>query len=364
MAEAVANSTEARASLSETPPRRYVAYYRVSTGKQALVGLGLEAQQAAVANYVAANPGKLIAEYAETMSGRNNRRPKIAAALQICRIFRAVLLIARLDRLSRNTAMIAQLLESKVDFVTIDFPHATRFTLHILAAIAEHESRLFSERMKWAYAAARARGELRPRKKTHRTFSPECRAAGARIRHARSQARIKDLAPLIWKAIGEGRSYAAIADEFNRRGVQPARGAPWKKLSIGTIARATLDDFAAIAEVRLRNPPGYRRMKMLDRLMEVGPLLLDWKSQGKNSDAMARELDRLGYAAPSGGRWGSARALEIFAAGDRRFNSPRSTAGDGMSDQPLVAYYRVSTARQDVFGAWSRRSTACGSSLH
>ncbi len=312
MAEATANSIAEKADAGATPPRRYVAYYRVSTGKQAVLGFSLEAQQAAVAKYVAATPGKLIAEYAETQSGRNNRRPKIAEALQVCRIFRAVLLIARLDRLSRNTAMIAQLLESKVDFVAIDFPHATRFTLHILAAIAEHESRLISERMKWAYAAARARGELRPRKRTNRTFSPGCYAASVRARHARSQARIKDLAPLIWKAIGEGKSYATIADEFNRRGVQPARRAPWKKGSIGDIARATLNDFASMAEVRLGSPPGLRRMKMLDRLREVGPLLLDWKTQGKSYRVMARELDRLGYASPCGGRWGSASFWRYF----------------------------------------------------
>lgn len=306
MTEAATNPIEARVGSLATPPGRYVAYYRLSTGKQAVLGFGLEAQQAAVANYVAANPGKLIAEYAEIKSGRNNRRPKIAEALQVCRIFRAVLLIARLDRLSRNVAMIAQLMESKVDFVAIDFPHATRFTLHILAAIAEHESRLFSERVKWAYAAARARGELRPRKRTNRPMPPECWAAAVRARQLRSQARIKDLAPLIWEAIGEGKSYASIAEEFNRRGVQPGRRAPWKKGSIGDIARATLNDFASVAEARRRNPPGLRRTKMLDRLRQVGPLLLRWKIEGKNGDAMARELARLGYAAPSGGYWGSA----------------------------------------------------------
>ncbi len=139
MAEAAADAIEPRAGSSALP-RRYVAYYRMSTDAQARHGFSLAAQQAAVADYVAANSGKIIAEYAETKSGRDNRRPKVAEALQVCRIFHAVLLIARLDRLSRNTAMIAQLLESKVDFVAIDFPHATRFTLPLLAAIAEHES--------------------------------------------------------------------------------------------------------------------------------------------------------------------------------------------------------------------------------
>ena len=73
---------------------------------------------------------------------------------------------------------------------------------------------------------------------------------------------------------------------------------------------------------------------MLDRLRQVGPLLLDWKTQGKNYGAMARELDRLGYASPSGRHWGSASTLEIYAAGNGRFGSARSRAGEGMSDQP------------------------------
>jgi DNA invertase Pin-like site-specific DNA recombinase len=303
MTEAATNPIEARVGSLATPPGRYVAYYRLSTGKQAVLGFGLEAQQAAVANYVAANPGKLIAEYAEIKSGRNNRRPKIAEALQVCRIFRAVLLIARLDRLSRNVAMIAQLMESKVDFVAIDFPHATRFTLHILAAIAEHESRLFSERVKWAYAAARARGGVRARKNPNRTFPPGCQAASLRVRRARSQARVKDIAPLVWKAIGEGKSYAMIADDFNRSGVRPAHHVPWRRDSIGNIARATLNEFASTAAVRVPSPPGLRSTKMLDRVKEVGPLLLDLRAQGKSYCAMARELNRLGYASPLGRHW-------------------------------------------------------------
>ncbi len=303
MAEAAANAIEPRAG-SNALSRRYVAYYRMSTDAQALRGFSLAGQQAAVASYAAANPGKLIAEYAETKSGRNNRRPKIAEALQVCRIFGAVLLIARLDRLSRNVAMIAQLIESKVEFVAIDFPHATRLTLHILAAIAEHESRLISDRVKSARAAARARGEVWRSSKPNRKFPPGCQATSARVRHARSEARIKDLAPLVWKAIGDGKSYAMIAEEFNRRGVRPAQHAPWQEHSIGNIARASVAAFASTAAIRLPSPPGLRRTKMLDRLREVGPLLLDWRAQGKDYSAMARELNRLGYASPRGRRWG------------------------------------------------------------
>jgi DNA invertase Pin-like site-specific DNA recombinase len=302
MAEAAAGSTAQGAQVARC--RRYVAYYRMSTSKQARASFSLEAQQAAIANYVAANPGKLIAEYSETRSGTKSHRPKLAEAVQVCRIFGAVLLIARLDRLARNIATIAQLMDSKVDFVAIDFPHATRFTLHILAAIAEHESRLISERVKLAQAAVRARGQTWSRGRPNRTFPPGCQAESGRVRHARSQMRIRDLAPLVWKGITEGKSYAMIADEFNRRGIRPAMKAPWQQGSIGNIARATRNAFAATAKSRLVSPPGLRRTKMLDRLEKFGPLLLEWRTLGMNYSAMARELDRLGYAAPYGRGWG------------------------------------------------------------
>ena len=302
MAEAAVGSTAPGAEVARG--RRYVAYYRMSTSKQARVGFSLEAQQAAIGAYVTANPGKLIAEYAEIRSGTKRNRPKLAEAVQACRIFGAILLIARLDRLARNVVTIAQLMDSKVDFVAIDFPHATRFTLHILAAIAEHESRLMSERVKLAQAAARARGQTWSRGKPNRTFPRGCQAESGRVRHARSKMRIKDLAPLVWKGIAEGKSYAMIADDFNRRGIRPAMKAPWQYQSIGNIARATSDAFAAIAKVRLFSPPGLRRTKMLDRLEKFGPLLLEWRALGMNYSAMARELDRLGYAAPHGRGWG------------------------------------------------------------
>jgi hypothetical protein len=107
--------------------RRYVAYYRVFTAQQGQFGFGVEAQRAAVQDYVAANPGFLVAEFSEIMSGRKDSRPELAKALSICRIAHAMLVIARLDRLSRDVEMIARLMESGLEFVAVDFPHANRF---------------------------------------------------------------------------------------------------------------------------------------------------------------------------------------------------------------------------------------------
>ena len=233
--------TRAHAMSEGEPPRRYVAYYRVSTLKQEQYGFSIEAQRAAVQDYVAVNPGLVVAEFSEAMSGRKDSRPELAKALSLCLIARAVLVIARLDRLSRNVAMIARLMESRLEFVAVDFPHANRFTIHILAAVAEHESRLSSERMKQVIAARRERGA----KVGHsagglpRRFPPGCHEASALVRQVRSEARGRDLAPLVWKAIDEGKSMSVIADEFNESGVTPPQRRPWTKNSIWRIARRT-----------------------------------------------------------------------------------------------------------------------------
>ena len=132
----------------ETKPRRYVAYYRVSTKQQGRSGLGLEPQRASVQNFVKSVSGTLFAEYTEVESGTKAHRPQFVEALRICRVYSATIVIARLDRLARNVALISKLMESDVEFVAADFPQANRLTIHILAAIAEYEARLISERVK------------------------------------------------------------------------------------------------------------------------------------------------------------------------------------------------------------------------
>jgi len=137
---------------------RFVAYYRVSTDKQGRSGLGLEAQREAVSRHVASAAGVVVDEFEEIESGKKNDRPKIAAALGACRARRATLVIAKLDRLARNVAFVSNLMESDVDFVACDNPFATRLTIHILAAVAEHEREMISKRTIDALAAAKARG--------------------------------------------------------------------------------------------------------------------------------------------------------------------------------------------------------------
>lgn len=155
-----AASNDAWVNVAERPgrARRYVAYYRVSTRQQGRSGLGLEAQRSAVANFLRANSSELFGEFTEVESGTKKNRPQFLEALRVCRVYSATLVIAKLDRLARNVALTAALMESGVEFVAADFPQANRLTLHILAAIAEYEAKLISERVKAAIVASKARG--------------------------------------------------------------------------------------------------------------------------------------------------------------------------------------------------------------
>src|ERR1700722_20045985 len=137
---------------------KFVAYYRVSTVKQGESGLGLEAQQKAVRDYLNGGHWKLIDEVTEVESGKRNDRPALARALALCRLHKATLIIAKLDRLARNVNFISNLMESTVEFTAVDFQTANRLTVHILAAVAEHEAQAISTRTREALRAARARG--------------------------------------------------------------------------------------------------------------------------------------------------------------------------------------------------------------
>ena len=122
----------------------YIAYYRVSTDRQGASGLGLDAQREDVKRHIG-DRGTLAAEFTEIESGRrHSNRPQLAAALDACRQRRATLVIAKLDRLARNVHFISGLMESKVDFVAADMPEANRLTIHILAAVAEHEREMIA----------------------------------------------------------------------------------------------------------------------------------------------------------------------------------------------------------------------------
>ena len=207
----------------------FVAYYRVSTDRQGASGLGLDAQRAAVAAFVIGR-GELAAEFTEIESGRKNDRPELHQALDACRARRAILVIAKLDRLARNVAFIANLMESGVEFVAVDMPQANRLILHILAAVAEHEREMISKRTSDALAVAKAKGVKlgNPRPDMPRITAASSAAA------AQFRAKVE---PLVVRLRGEGKSLRAIAADLNGRGIRTARGRRWQAATVLGILR-------------------------------------------------------------------------------------------------------------------------------
>jgi DNA invertase Pin-like site-specific DNA recombinase len=206
---------------------RFIAYLRVSTQKRGRSGLGLEGQQAAIDVHLARTGCKLIATYTEVESGRNSARPELTRALAHAKRAKATLIIAKLDRLSRNVAFIANLMESCVGFVACDNPDVNPLTVHVLAAVAEQEARMISERTKAALAAHKARGG---RLGTNNLTRKGTQLGGQRAADAHRRAKLEaytDVLPTIQELRDAGLSYAAIATRLNDDGQTTRRGKSW-----------------------------------------------------------------------------------------------------------------------------------------
>ncbi|MCP3733221.1 recombinase family protein [Sphingomonas sp. MG17] len=210
--------------------QRAITYARVSTARQGASGLGLEAQRAAVQAHAAATGMTIVAEYVEVESGKRDDRPQLAAALSACRLHRAVLLIAKLDRLSRSVRTVSTLMDSGVEFSCVDMPHANRLTLHLMAAMAEYERDMISARTKAALAAAKARGVKMGNPRGAAALGDSYRmgvanSAAARTRRAGEAALA--LAPIIAE-VGADQDNAEVARRLNARGVPAPSGGVWR----------------------------------------------------------------------------------------------------------------------------------------
>jgi DNA invertase Pin-like site-specific DNA recombinase len=218
----------------------FVSYHRVSTQRQGLSGLGLEAQKVAVDNYLNGGNWDLVGEFVEVESGKNNDRPELAKAISLCRIHNATLVVSKLDRLARNVAFISQLMESKVEFVAVDFPQANRLTVHILAAVAEHEREAISKRTKEALAAAKARGIKLGNDNMTASIAALGRASSIKSRKKKSQERASDLVPVIEGIKERGIvTLKGIAAELNLMKIPTARGivGNWKPTQVSRILK-------------------------------------------------------------------------------------------------------------------------------
>ena len=223
---------------------RIVAYFRVSTKKQEKSGLGLDAQRSTIADYTDQHGGTLIGEYIEVETGKSKIRPELNKAIAHAKRSKAQLVVAKLDRLARNVAFTSALMESDVDFLACDNPHANKFTIHILAAVAEHEAEQISQRTKDALAAAKRRGvklgSARPgqwdgREGKRQAGLLKAHKEAAKAHRQAFEDEYSDLFPTLKELHTSGHSLQSIADKLNDQGHTTRRGKPWNRMQVSRV---------------------------------------------------------------------------------------------------------------------------------
>jgi DNA invertase Pin-like site-specific DNA recombinase len=216
----------------------FVAYYRVSTARQGQSGLGLEAQQQIVMDYLNGGRWKLVADFTEVESGKDAaNRPQLDQALRMCRVHRATLVISKLDRLSRDASWLLGLEKQGYDFVIASAPNVNRLTIGVLALVAEQERRDISTRTKAALAMAKARGVKlgRPENLSRRDVGS---MRGNEAKVLKADARAADLSPVIEDIRAEGRiSLRQIAQGLTERGIRTATGRDWTATAVKNLLR-------------------------------------------------------------------------------------------------------------------------------
>ena len=217
---------------TSTAPTRFVAYFRVSTDQQGRSGLGLEAQHTSVARYIDSQAsGVMVAAFEEVESGKRNDRPQLAAALAACRAHRATLVIAKLDRLSRNARFLLSIVEGTgeggvvfCDLPTVPAGPVGKFLITQMAAVAELEAGLISQRTKAALGAAKARGVKLGNPQLRAGTADSAKAAAA-ASASQAKARAADVLPLIRQAQKAGATtLQAVADAMTARGIPTPGG--------------------------------------------------------------------------------------------------------------------------------------------
>ena len=208
----------------------YVAYLRQSTKKQAVSGLGIEAQREIILKYLA--PEIPIAEFVETESGRHNDRPKLTEALALCRKTNSTLIVAKLDRLSRNVAFTSKLLESDVEIKFCDFPEANKLVLHIISSISEYEAQLISTRTKQSLEAKKARGVAlgKPENLINNLDKAVSNSRKTNMKKARENPNNKRSVAMLRVLVQQNMTLTQMADILNSEGFVTSRGSqftPW-----------------------------------------------------------------------------------------------------------------------------------------
>ena len=208
---------------------KFVSYLRVSTAGQGANGLGIDAQRAAVAGYLNGGSWTLLGEFLEVESGRSNNRPQLAAALKLCQITGSTLVVAKLDRLSRDAHFLLGLQKADVDFLAVDLPNANKLTVGIMALIAQQEREAISSRTKAALAAAKARGTVLG---GYRGGPPPDGTLGAAANRTKADGFAEALSSRVQPMRAAGLSLRGIAAALTEQGVRTARGGQWTPTAV------------------------------------------------------------------------------------------------------------------------------------
>ncbi len=209
----------------------FVSYLRVSTERQGASGLGVDAQRSAIRRYVDLCQGKLLLELVEVESGKRADRPVLEQAITFCKRNDATLLVAKLDRLSRTVSFMSRLIDTGVDFVAVDNPHANKLMIHVLSAFAEHERDLIAARTRAALASAKTRGVRLGNPKI-----ADARIEAGKMIKTNADLFCENVAPIIIQIRSSGiTSLQGVAEALEARGIRTARGGQWHPATVRNV---------------------------------------------------------------------------------------------------------------------------------
>lgn len=213
-------------------PSQFVTYYRVSTSRQGISGLGLDAQRHSVAQYLSGSVKTTVGEFVEVETGKGSnaleKRPQLRLALDLCRKTGATLLIAKLDRLARNVHFVSGLIETGVDFIAADMPNANKVMIQMHAVMSEWERDQISERTKAALAAAKARGVV-----LGATGPANLKTCNDQRRQKAQEFRDR-LGPVLDGMVAQGLTRRGMVERLNALGIKAPMGGSW---SLGQLQR-------------------------------------------------------------------------------------------------------------------------------
>ena len=217
---------------------KIISYLRVSTAQQGSSGLGLEAQEAAVVRYASSINADIVATFKEVETGKLNARPELTKALELAKLTGSTLVIAKLDRLSRNAAFLLNLQEARVPFVAADMPEASNLTVGFMALIAQYEAEAISKRTKEALQAAKVRGQRlgNPNGAAALLKAAKGNSAAVSVIKLKADNHARNLKPVIQALKAQGiSSLGGIAKALNERGMLTPRGGTWHKTSVSNL---------------------------------------------------------------------------------------------------------------------------------